>query len=131
VPAFPARLIGAVHQIVRAEARLPALWRARMRAGDIEMKVILRNVSASGFMGEAPAHIQAGSAVTLLLPIGAPLIADVRWALNGRIGCRLRGRFDWRQRALLALCGLANGLFTSNGVKMLVALGAVAIVLLA
>lgn len=122
--ALPARLIGAVHQIVRAERRLPALWNARLRLGDAEINASLRNVSASGFMGLVPTHIQAGSEVVLLLPIGAPLIADVRWSHNDRIGCRLRGRFDWRQRAFLALCGL----FSGAGLQALVALAAIAIV---
>lgn len=131
MPALPARLIGAVHQIVRAEARLPALWRARLGVGDTEMKVVLRNVSASGFMAEAPERVPAGRTVTLRLPFGAPLTADVRWSLNDRLGCRLRGRFDWRQRVFIAACGLGNGLFSSNGLKLLVALGAIAIVTLA
>ena len=88
------------------------------------MKASLRNVSASGFMGLVSTHIQAGSQVALVLPIGAPLIADVRWSHNDRIGCRLRGRFDWRQRGFLMLCGLISG----TSLKALLALGAIAIV---
>ena len=124
MPALSARLIGAVHHIVRAEKRLPVLWNARLCIGEVEIKASLRNVSASGFMGLVPTQIQAGSEVILRLPIGVPLIADVRWSHNDRIGCRLRGRFDIRQRAFLTLCGL----FSGSGVQALIALGAIAIV---
>ena len=128
MPALSARLISVVHQIARAETRLPALWPTRLRVGDAEMKVTLRNVSASGFMAVASTQIQAGSEVTLVLPVGAPRTADVRWSLNARLGCRLRGRFDRRQRAFLALCGLANGLFSGTALKVFLALAALAVV---
>lgn len=128
--ALPGRLTGAVHHIVRAETRAPALWRARLRADETETRIVMRNVSRSGFMGIGAIPIQTGSEVTLTLPLGAPVVADVRWALNGRIGCRLRGRFDRRQLAFLMVCGAANALFTGTGLRVLLVLGCVGLMLL-
>ncbi|MGQ0661319.1 PilZ domain-containing protein [Sphingosinicella sp.] len=127
---LPGRLIGTVHHIARVEARAPALWRARLRAGEAETRIVMRNVSRSGFMGIGAIPIPAGSEVTLTLPFGAPVAADVRWSLNGRIGCRLRGRFDRRQLAFLMLCGGANALFTGAGLRVLFVLGCVGLLLI-
>lgn len=127
--ALPARLTKAVQHIARAETRAPALWRARLRAGETETRIVMRNVSRSGFMGIGAIPIQAGSEVVLTLPFGAPVVADVRWALNGRIGCRLRGRFDRRQQAFLMVSGAANALLTGTGLRVLLVIGAVALLL--
>ncbi|MGE0179180.1 MAG: PilZ domain-containing protein [Sphingomonas sp.] len=121
------RVINAVHHIVRAEARAPALWRATIRAEDGDVRIVMRNVSRSGFMGISVSPIRAGCSVVLNLPFGAPVTADVRWALNGRFGCRLRGRFDRWQLVFLGCCGLANGLFTGAGLRVLLALGGLAV----
>lgn len=126
---LPGRLMGAVHHITRTEARAPALWRATLRVGDAEERIVMRNVSRSGFMGIGKMPIHAGSEVTLILPFGAPLVADVRWALNGRIGCKLRGRFDKRQLAFLMLFGALNALFTGAGLRLMFAMGCVALLL--
>ena len=128
--ALPGRLIGAVQHIVRAETRAPALWRAKLSTGETETRILMRNVSRSGFMGIGAIPIQAGSEVTLTLPFGPPVVADVRWALNGRIGCRLRGRFDKRQQGFLMICGTANALFTGTGLRVLLVLGCVGLLLL-
>lgn len=126
--ALPKRLIGAVHHIVRAEVRAPALWRATVRTEDGDARIVMRNVSRSGFMGIAATPVRAGASLTLELPFGAPVVADVRWALNGRFGCRLRGRFDRRQLVFLSCFGLVNGLFTGTGLRVLAAAGALAVV---
>lgn len=128
--ALPGRLASAVHHIVRAETRVPALWRAKLSTNEAETRIVMRNVSRSGFMGIGAIPIQAGSEVTLTLPFGAPLVADVRWALNGRIGCRLRGRFDKRQLAFLTICGATNALFTGTGLRVMLVLGCVGLLLL-
>lgn len=127
--ALPGRLTRAVHHIARAETRAPALWRAKLRADGTETRILVRNVSRSGFMGIGAIPIQAGSEVTLTLPFGAPVVADVRWALNGQVGCRLRGRFDRRQQVFLMVCGAANALFTGAGLRVLLVIGCVALLL--
>ena len=125
--ALPKRIVGAVHHIVRVETRAPALWRATAQTEAGEARIVLRNVSRSGFMGISSTPIQAGSSITLTLPFGAPVTADIRWALNGRFGCRLRGRFDRGQIVFLTCCGLANGIFTGTGLRALLVAGALAI----
>lgn len=127
---LPGRLASAVHHIARAEARAPALWRAKLRAEGVESRILMRNVSRSGFMGIGAIPLHAGSEVTLTLPFGAPVVADVRWALNGRIGCRLRGRFDRRQLAFLMVCGAVNALFTGTGLRLLFVAACVGLLLL-
>lgn len=124
------RLAGAVHHIARAEIRAPALWRARLRVDGVDMRIVMRNVSRSGFMGIGALPVHAGTEVILTLPFGAPVVADVRWALNGRIGCKLRGRFDSRQLAFLTIFGAANALFTGAGLRLLFAAACVGLLLI-
>jgi hypothetical protein len=68
-----------------------------------EQPIRLRNISRSGFMGETSEPIHAGSTIYLLLPFGGIVAADVRWALNHRIGCKLEGSFSNRQLTLMFL----------------------------
>lgn len=127
---LPGRLIEAVHHIARAETRAPALWRAKLHADGVDTRIVMRNVSRSGFMGIGAIPLHAGSEVTLTLPFGAPVAADVRWALNGRIGCKLRDRFDSRQLAFLMIFGAANALFTGAGLRLLFILTCIGLLLL-
>ena len=128
---LPSRLLGAVQYVVRAEWRLPALLRARLtRKGDAPLKVSLRNVSRSGFMAMVPEPIHAGSLVTLQLPVGAPVEAEVRWAFNDRIGCSLKGRFDNRQLALLVAAGVVNAMLGATGLRAVVVTACIAMYLL-
>ena len=129
---LPSRLLGAVTYVVRAESRWPAPFRARLeRDGQPPMKVSLRNVSRSGFMAMTPEPVKPGSAVTLAVPIGAPVRAEVRWAFNDRVGCRLEGRFDNRQLALLLAGGALNTLLSPSGLRFIVVTACIAMYLLA
>ncbi len=129
---LPSRLIGAVSYVVRAEARWPAPFRARLeRVAAPDMKVSLRNVSRSGFMALTPDPVKAGSMVTLNLPVGPPIQAEVRWAFNDRIGCRVEGRFDNRQIALLLAGGALNALLSPAGIRFIVVTACITMYLLA
>jgi hypothetical protein len=129
---LPSRLIGAVNYIVRAESRWPAPFRARLdRAGAPPVKVSLRNVSRSGFMALTAEPVKAGSMITISLPIGSPIRAEVRWAFNERFGCRIEGQFDNRQLALLFAAGLVNALLSPAGLRFTVVLACIAMYLLA
>ena len=128
---LPSRLLGAVQYVVRAEARLPALFRARLtRDGAPPLKVSLRNVSRSGFMAMVPEPVHAGSVVTLQLPVGAPVQAEVRWAFNDRIGCSLQGSFDTPQLVLLVAAGLVNAMLGAMGLRVVVITACIAMYLL-
>jgi hypothetical protein len=132
VATLPSRLIGAVHHIVRAETRLPALWTTRVeRDGAPGFRLVLRNVSRSGFMGTASEPIPAGSRIALRLPFGGAVEANVRWSFNGRIGCRLSGRFSRGQLAFLMLCGGLNGLLGAGALRIAFLLGCLALIILA
>lgn len=129
---LPSRLMGAVQYVVRAESRLPALFRARLQREDgSELRASLRNVSRSGFMARVPQPIPAGSQVALILPIGPPVVANVRWAFNDRIGCRVTGHFELRQLALLMVVGALNGLVSPSGIRFVVMAALIAMYLLA
>ena len=129
---LPSRLLGAVHYIARAESRWPAFFRARLeREGAPAQKVSLRNVSRSGFMALTPDPVPPGSLVTLHTPVGRPVQAEVRWSFNDRMGCRLTGRFDNRQLALLLVAGAFNWLISPAGIRFVVASACIAMYLLA
>lgn len=129
---LPSRLIGAVNYLVRAESRWPAPFRARLARADApDQRVLLRNVSRSGFMAQTLEPVKAGSLVTLDLPLGRPVRAQVRWSFNDRIGCRLEGQFDNRQLALLFAAGLVNTLLSPAGLRFIVVGACIAMYLLA
>lgn len=132
VATLPSRLIGAVHHIARAETRQPALWTTRVeRDGAPAIVLTLRNVSPSGFMGTASELIPAGSRITLRLPFGGSVQANVRWSFNGRIGCRLCGRFGRGQLAFLMLCGGLNSLLSTAALRIAFVLGCLTLIVLA
>jgi hypothetical protein len=127
-----ARVADAVHHIARCEHRLRARLTTRLEidgdGGDAAFT--LRNVSASGFMGECDEPVRSGSRVALLLPFGGRVEADVRWALNGRIGCRIDGRLGPRQRALVLALTLKNGLLSWTALQLLIVAALVAVLAL-
>jgi hypothetical protein len=126
------RLIGAVSYVARAESRWPAPLRARMeRVGAPPVKVSLRNVSRSGFMALSAEKVKAGSMVTIFLPLGPPIRAEVRWAFNDRFGCRLEDQFDNRQLWLLFAAGLVNALLSPAGLRFTVIGACIAMYLIA
>jgi len=116
-----ARATDAAHQVPRSEARLRARFTTRIqRDGEADAAFTLLNLSPSGFMGECAAPARAGSKVTLLLPFGGRAEADVRWALNGRLGCQLRRRLSGSERALVLAVTAKNAALSATGLKALV-----------
>lgn len=49
--------------------------------------VLVVNISPSGLMARCDQPIAPGTPVTFRLPGLAPLAAEVRWTLGGRMGC--------------------------------------------
>ena len=128
---FATRVSGAVHHVVRSEGRLRARLATRLRReGQADIAFTLRNVSASGFMGECAQSVRAGSKIALLLPLGGAVEADVRWALNGRIGCQLRARLSLDQRALVLALTVKNGMLTGTGLRVAVVIAVLAVLAL-
>lgn len=129
---LPSRLFGAADHIARAERRRPALWTTRIaREGAPDLKLVLRNVSRSGFMATASEPIPAGSRITLRLPFGGTVEAIVRWSFNGQLGCRLCGRFDRNQLAFLMFCGALNGLISLTALRSVFMIACLGLILVA
>jgi hypothetical protein len=100
-------IAAAMHHVARSQLRLPSFGRATLRReGEPDLRIRIGNISRSGFMGETAARLRPGMTVRLGLPFGGEMAGIVRWALNGRFGCRLDGRF--RRRDMLAISVLAG-----------------------
>lgn len=52
-----------------------------------ELPVVIVNTSLNGLMARCDASIEPGTKLRFRLPDVAPMVAEVRWALGGRIGC--------------------------------------------
>ncbi len=74
----------------RREPRQDVLHRTRVvQANGAERIVTIVNVSAHGFMARADGEWADGDMLAVVLPDIGAVKAEVRWALGGRIGCRL------------------------------------------
>lgn len=74
----------------RVEPRDEALHRTRLivATGDARLVTIV-NVSPNGFMARSDGAFAVGDIVAVTLPVAGCFTAEVRWALGGRIGCKL------------------------------------------
>lgn len=95
----------------RATGRLRVRARAFLQAegGSVE-PALIRNVSATGFLAIMDEPLAPGARFAIRLPVGDVLTGQVRWALNGNVGCRLEGRFSRRQLLFLTVFGGGAGL---------------------
>ncbi len=74
----------------RREPRQTVFLRTRIRqVNGQDASVTIVNVSPRGFMARSDAEHADGDLVSVRLPLIGLLDAEVRWALGGRIGCRL------------------------------------------
>ena len=102
----------AIHYVARSQLRLPSFGRATLRRdGEPDLRIRIGNISRSGFMGETAAMLRPGMSVRLVVPFGRVMEGNVRWALNGRFGCRLDRSF--RRREMLAISVLAGARVSS------------------
>lgn len=53
------------------------------------LPLVIVNTSQSGLMARCEAPCEEGDRLKIDLPLIGPVIAEVRWALGGRLGCRL------------------------------------------
>ena len=102
----------AMHHVARAQLRVPSFARATLRRdGQPDLRIRLGNISRSGFMGETMVPLRAGQTVRLVVPFGREMDGTVRWALNGRFGCRLDTPFLGLE--MLAISFLAGARISS------------------
>lgn len=74
----------------RSEPRDEVLHRTRgVCAGGEMLTLTIVNVSPHGLMARCDAPLDAGARIAILLPVIGRVWAEVRWALGGRIGCKL------------------------------------------
>ncbi|KQN90441.1 hypothetical protein ASE95_13180 [Sphingomonas sp. Leaf231] len=74
----------------RVEPRDETLHRARLSSADGNAWLVtIVNLSPNGFMARCDDAIAVGTAVTVTFPVVGAFVAEVRWALGGRIGCKL------------------------------------------
>jgi hypothetical protein len=92
----------------RAEPRDEVYHRARMTLDDRRIvPVTVVNLSPRGFMARTEVEVGVGETVSVTLPVVGTVAAAVRWALGGRIGCRLERAIE--PRAYHALLTAAGG----------------------
>ncbi len=74
----------------RVEPRDETLFRTRLRLDDgSSLPAVIVNVSPHGFMARCDATVAVGDMLGVTLPVVGDFVAEVRWTLGGRIGCRL------------------------------------------
>lgn len=86
--------------LARSDVALPARL---LRDGQPELAILVRNLSAAGFMAECLAALEPGSKVVLALAGVGYIPAEIRWNLSFRIGAQFHYELSARE------LGLARG----------------------
>jgi hypothetical protein len=74
----------------RASVRDEVHYRARAVGPDAKpVALLIVNISAGGLMARTDLPYAVGDRLHVTLPIVGDVLADIRWALGGRIGCEL------------------------------------------
>jgi hypothetical protein len=82
--------LAATVEDVRVEPRDPVYHPVRARNGaGVLHPMVLVNLSPNGLMARFDGPAAAGDLFRLSLPLVGTVVAEVRWSLAGRIGCRL------------------------------------------
>lgn len=55
-----------------------------------DLAMVVVNISPNGLMARCDERVEAGTRVHVRLPGIGPVLAEVRWALGGRIGCEFQ-----------------------------------------
>ena len=90
--------------------RLPICFTATIDDGAgraVPVKVM--NLSRRGFMAHCEAPLQIGAEAVFTAPNGETVAAQVRWALEGHIGCAFRDELGWEDVLGLGLEELSAG----------------------
>lgn len=80
-----------IEQDARGELRDEVYHRTTATLDDgTAMSLLIVNISPSGLMARTIDQAAPGAMLTLTLPVVGRIRAEVRWALGGRLGCRLK-----------------------------------------
>ena len=80
----------------RAEPREEVQYRARASelASGCALPMLIVNMSPNGMMARCEVPLASGDRLRVILPAAGERIAEVRWALGGRIGCQFDRGID-------------------------------------
>lgn len=74
----------------RALVRDEVHYRARAFGPDArQLSLLIVNLSAAGLMARTDSGYGVGDRLRVTLPVIGVVVAEIRWALGGRIGCEL------------------------------------------
>ena len=80
---------------IRREDRDEVHYRARAFGPDArQLNLIVVNLSPHGLMARCEAPLEAGQRIRVTLPVVGVVVAEVRWALGGRLGCQFERAID-------------------------------------
>ncbi|HTG38585.1 MAG TPA: PilZ domain-containing protein [Sphingomonas sp.] len=79
----------------RAEDRDEVHFRARAFGPDARaLSPVIVNLSPHGLMARCEGAFAAGDRLRVTLPVVGVVVAEIRWALGGRIGCQFEQGID-------------------------------------
>ena len=80
----------------RSEDRDEVHYRARATGADANTQhmLLIVNISPHGLMGRCDSAVAEGERLHVQLPGVGPVVAEVRWALGGRLGCQFDKPID-------------------------------------
>lgn len=80
---------------VRREEREEVHFRAKAFGPDARpLTLLIVNLSPHGMMARCDKEYEVGQRIRVTLPVVGVLVAEVRWALGGRIGCQFDQAID-------------------------------------
>lgn len=79
----------------RREGREDVYYRARAFGPDAkQLGFIIVNISPHGLMARCDDPLESGDRIRVVLPHAGTVVAEVRWALGGRMGCQFERAID-------------------------------------
>jgi hypothetical protein len=79
----------------RREGREDVYYRARAFGPDAkQLGFIIVNISPHGLMARCDDPLEMGDRIRVALPHAGTVVAEVRWALGGRMGCQFERAID-------------------------------------
>lgn len=82
----------------RTEPRDAVQYRSRAAHPDGRvLPLVIVNTSAAGLMARCDAACEPGDRLRIDLPQVGPTLAEVRWSLGGRLGCRFERPFGFEE----------------------------------
>lgn len=79
----------------RREPRDEVSYRARAFGPDAaQLDFHIVNISPHGLMARCEGDFDIGARIRVVLPVTGAIVAEIRWALGGRVGCQFEGPID-------------------------------------